>query len=75
MPDSQPAVRRIRRVSGDPATTQPPSQEGRYRGFGSVPGETLDEFHNRMYEIAPLEAMMYEMEVALDKPLISSTRN
>jgi hypothetical protein len=70
--DSQPAVRRIRRVSGSPAVTQLPPQEGSYRGFGSVPGETLDEFHDRMYEIDPLEAMMYEMEVELGKCPISS---
>jgi len=70
--DSRPTVRRIRRVSGSPAVTPPPPQEGSYRGFGSIPGETLDEFHDRMYEIDPLEAMMYEMEVALGKCPISS---
>jgi hypothetical protein len=70
--DSQPAVRRIRRVSGNPAVTHLSSQEGRCRGFGSVPGETLDEFHDRMFEIDPLEAMMYEMGVALGKCPISS---
>ncbi len=57
-------VRRVRRVS----VSQPqqlPLQEGVYRGFGSVHGETLDQFHDRMFDIDPLEAMMYEMEVAL----------
>lgn len=70
--DSQPAVRRIRRVSGSPAATHLPLQEGSYRGFGSVPGETLDEFRDRMYDIDPFEAMMYEMEVALGKCPVSS---
>lgn len=62
---SQLAVRRIRRVSDSPAATQLPPEEGSYRGFGSISGETLDQFHDRMYDIDPLEAMIYEMEVAL----------
>lgn len=65
--DSQPAVLRIRRVSGGPAVAQLPPQKGSWRGFGSVPGETLDGFRDRMFEIDPLEAMAYEMEVALGK--------
>lgn len=71
--DFKPTVRRIRRVVVTPGTGQLPPQEGSYRGFGSVPGETLDDFHNRMYDIDPLEAAMYEMEVALGKCPISST--
>lgn len=63
--DSQPAVRRIRRVSGSPAVTQLPPQEGSYGGFGSVPGETLDRFHDRMYGIDALAATLYEFELEL----------
>lgn len=59
-------VRRIRHVGGTPQQPQP-LPEGTYRGFGSVPGETLDEFHDRMFDIDPLEAMAYEMEVALEQ--------
>ena len=61
-----PAVRRIRRV-GVVSQEQQPLPQGTYRGFGSVSGETLDEFHDRMFEIDPLEALAYEMEVALAK--------
>ena len=59
-----PTVRRIR-VAATAPRTEPP--QGMYRGFGSVPGETVEEFHDRMYEIDPLEAMMYELEVTLEK--------
>ena len=57
-------VRRIRRVSAV-AQESKPLPQGTYRGFGAISGETLDEFHDRMYDIDPLEAMAYEMEVAL----------
>lgn len=57
-------VRRVRRV-GAMTQQQQPLPQGTYRGFGAVSGETLDEFHDRMYNIDPLEAMTYEMEVAL----------
>ena len=42
-------------------------QERIWRGFGSIPGETLDEFHERMYTLPPLEAMMYELDVELQR--------
>ncbi|MCF7843718.1 hypothetical protein K9M47_02370 [Candidatus Gracilibacteria bacterium] len=41
------------------------SSQPTWRGFGSIRGETIDEFHDRMFEIPPLEAVLYEMEVAL----------
>lgn len=58
------SVRRIRRVEAVTQEQQPLPQ-GTYRGFGTVPGETLDEFYDRMYDIDPLEAIVYVMEVAL----------
>lgn len=61
---TQPTVRRVRRVTDSKVQELPP-QEGTYRGFGSVRGETLEDFHDRMFDLPPLEAMMYEMEVAL----------
>ncbi len=71
--DSQPAVRRVRRVSGGSDTVQFPLQDGNYRGFGSIPGETLEQFHDRMEDLDdPLEAALYKMEVALGKCPISS---
>lgn len=39
-----------------------PKPEGEYRGFGSVPGETQDEFHHRMFDIPLEEAIFYEQE-------------
>ena len=61
-------ITRIRRVSGS-SQQQPaePPPQGTYRGFGTVPGETLDEFHDRMFDLPPLEAMMYEMEVEFEQ--------
>jgi hypothetical protein len=70
--EPKPAVRRIRRAPGITYTTQLPPKEGSYRGYGTVPGETLEEFHDRMFDIDPLEATMYEMEVALGRCPISS---
>jgi len=52
-----PMIQRIRRTSSNQTMLSKTPSEGNYRGFGSVAGETLDEFHDRMYEI----------EVALDK--------
>lgn len=63
---TQPTVQRIRKVSAEPVQ-QIPIEQGDWRGFGSVSGETLDQFHERMFDIDPLEAMMYEMEVALQQ--------
>ncbi len=60
-------VTRIRSAGHSETTTilQDESTQPMWRGFGSVRGETLDQFHDRMFEIPPLEAMIYEMEVAL----------
>lgn len=60
-------VRRIRRASVNYVQEASLPETGHYRGFGSVSGETLDEFHDRMYDLDPLEAMAYEMEIALLK--------
>ncbi|MFZ2151831.1 MAG: hypothetical protein WAV09_01840 [Minisyncoccia bacterium] len=60
----QSTVRRIR--SGVQQEVElPPPAEVLYRGFGSVPGETPDQFHDRMFEIPAIEAMLYETEFAL----------
>lgn len=61
----QPIVRRVRKVSGDSVTQQLPPSKGSYRGFGTVPGETEDQFHDRMFEIDGFEAACYEMEFKL----------
>jgi hypothetical protein len=67
-------VTRIRRVSVDLENQELPAPPpaGTYRGFGTVRGETLDQFHDRMFDIDPLEAAMYEMEVALEQQPQSS---
>lgn len=57
-------VRRIRKVSDEKSPSIP--QEYSYHGFGSVRGETIEQFHERMFDLPPLEAMLYEMEVAFD---------
>lgn len=64
--ETRPVVRRVRnaRISTNEEDLHP--SQSTYRGFGSVPGETLEDFHERMYEIDPLEAMIYEMEVTLN---------
>ena len=67
---SFPAVRRVRKVTGVPvklteqSAQQVPWEQDSYRGFGSIPGETPDEFHDRMFDLNPVEAMIYEMEFA-----------
>jgi hypothetical protein len=38
------------------------NNESFYKGFGAVAGETLEDFHERMYD---LEAMIYELEVVV----------
>ena len=45
-------------------TDQTPPQNA-WRGYGSVPAETPDQFHERMYENPPLEACIYELDFAL----------
>ncbi len=40
-------------------------QNHTYRGFGSIPGETRDEFEERMSDLcvsSTLEALFYEIE-------------
>ena len=66
MLNGQLAVRRVRIVSGQQVQSTY-LQEGAHRGFGSLPGENLDSFHDRMYDLPPLEAMMYELEVAISE--------
>jgi hypothetical protein len=61
---TQSSIRRVRIVSGSQVQDRP-SQESVYRGFGSGRGETLEEFHDRMFDLEPLEAMLYEMEISL----------
>ncbi len=62
-------VTRVRKVSGSSRQLAESPSEGTYRGFGTVPGETIDQFHDRMFDINPLEAMMYELEVGLEQSL------
>lgn len=58
-------VRRIRRAGATREAQSLPQDT--YPGFGSVPGETLDQFHDRVFELDPLWAMAFEMEVALEQ--------
>lgn len=55
-------VVRVRKAATELAD-QPP--QNAWRGYGSVPAETPDQFHERMYVIPPLEACIYELEFAL----------
>lgn len=57
-------IRRTRfvRHSGE---ASPADDEKVYRGFCAFGIETEDEFHDRMFELPPLEAAIYEMEFEL----------
>ena len=69
--DTGKKVVRIRRSTGGSLPQQDHVPEGEYRGFGTVRGETEDQFHDRMdcmFKIGHgLEASLYEMEVAFQK--------
>jgi hypothetical protein len=58
-------VKRTRIISGDCAPEATPPEEGQYRGYGTTPGETHDDFRERMFSLPPFEAMFYEAEVML----------
>ncbi len=68
--ENRPVVK-VRRVMSaghneTAAILQDESVQPMWRGFGSVRGETLDQFHDRMFDIPPLEAMIYEMDLSLE---------
>lgn len=58
----QTKVVRVRRVDVEQRDQVTPPA-GTYRGFGTVRGETAEQFHDRMFDIDPFEAMCYEMEL------------
>ena len=67
---SEQRVRRVRSVGASaPASEKPAQQESGfvYKGFCAFGEETVDEFHDRMYNLPAVEAMMYEMEFAAGK--------
>lgn len=39
-----------------------PKPEGEYRGFESIPEETVEDFSHRMWELPPEEALFYWYE-------------
>lgn len=58
---SEPVIRVA--SAGQQAQILPAPQEvDSWKGFGSIPGETPEEFHDRMYDLDPLEAMILEMD-------------
>lgn len=58
------SVKRIKSAGFKEETSrQDCSSENSWRGFGYVKGETLDQFHDRMFDLPPLEAIIYEMDV------------
>ena len=59
-------VTRVRRVSVASAQVSEQLPDGfPSTGFGSVPGESVADFHDRMFDIPALEAMSYETELAI----------